>query len=238
MNKLKNIKYDDIVNNDTLVNVIGVGFAIFVIGFIIWTLSYTFAQPFVEETTTTEVEVTDTTAVEITTTEAVTETTTEKPTEVTTTVITTTVVTTDPPKVAYFKVPLDEDLQDYIFEVCADYDVDPVLVMAVIKKESNFKPDTLGDSGRSYGLMQIQPRWHQARADALNCSNLTNPYHNVTVGVDILAELFDTGKSLEWVLMAYNGGASYANKKVAAGEVSDYARTVIKYMNSFKKERV
>lgn len=219
------------INETTIINVLGIGFAIFVIGFMIWALSYTFAQPFIEETTTTEVEVTDTTKVEITTTEAVTETT-IKPT-----VVTTSVVVTEPPKVTYFKVPLDEDLQDYIFEVCADYDVDPALVMAVIKKESNFKPDTLGDSGRSYGLMQIQPRWHQARADALNCSNLTNPYHNVTVGIDILAELFDTGKSLEWVLMAYNGGASYANKKVANGEVSDYARTVINYLNNYKKGR-
>ena len=233
MNKLKNIKYDDIVNNDTLVNVIGVGFAIFVIGFIIWTLSYTFAQPFVEETTTTEVEVTDTTEVEITTTEPIVETTTAKHIEVTTTV-----VTTEPPKVTYFDVPLSESLQDYIFEVCADYDIDPALVVAVIKKESKFKANAKGDSGRSLGLMQIQPKWHQARMDRLGCPDLLNPYDNVTVGVDILAELFDTGKSLGWVLMAYNGGASYANKKVAAGEVSDYTRTVINYMNSFKKERV
>ena len=233
MNKLKNIKYDDIVNNDTLVNVIGVGFAIFVIGFMIWALSYTFAQPYIEETTTTEVEVTDTTKVEITTTEPIVETTTAKHIEVTTTV-----VTTDPPKVVYFDVPLSESLQDYIFEVCADYDIDPALVMAVIKKESKFKANAKGDSGRSLGLMQIQPRWHQARMDRLGCPDLLNPYDNVTVGVDILAELFDTGKSLEWVLMAYNGGASYANKKVAAGEVSDYTRTVINYMNSFKKERV
>lgn len=220
------------INEATIINTLGIGFAIFAIAFMTWALSYTLAYPHIEETTTTEIEVTDTTDVEITTTEAVTETTTEKPTEVTTTV-----VTTEPPKVTYFKVPLDEDLQDYIFEVCADYDIDPALVMAVIKKESNFKPDTLGDSGRSYGLMQVQPRWHQARADALNCSNLTNPYHNVTVGIDILAELFDTGNSLEWVLMAYNGGASYANKKVANGEVSDYAKIVIGYMNTFKKGR-
>lgn len=219
------------INETTIINVLGIGFAIFAIAFMTWAMAYTFSQPFIEETTTTEVEITESTTMEITE-EVETTVATTKPI-----VITTSVVTTEAPKVIYFNVPLDKDLQNYIFEVCADYDIDPDLVMAVIKKESNFKPDTLGDSGRSYGLMQIQPRWHQARADALRCSNLINPYHNVTVGIDILAELFSTGKSLEWVLMAYNGGPSYANKKVANGELSDYARTVIGYMNAFKKER-
>lgn len=216
------------MNKNNLAGIIGVAIAMLIL-IIAMVLVVKFTPN--HEGTTTETLITEATTMEITE-EVETTVATTKPV-----VMTTSVVTTEPPKVTYFKVPLDEDLQDYIFEVCADYDIDPALVMAVIKKESNFKPDTLGDSGRSYGLMQVQPRWHQARADALNCSNLTNPYHNVTVGIDILAELFDTGNSLEWVLMAYNGGPSYANKKVANGEVSDYARTVIGYMNTFKKGR-
>ena len=216
------------INKTMITNALIACCVIFAIAFVTWAVSYIFAKPFMEETTS-EIEVTDTTEVEITMTEA----TTEKIIEVTTTV-----VVTEAPKVKYFDVPLDKSLQDYIFEVCASYDVDPALVVAIIKKESNFNDDAEGDSGRSLGLMQIQPRWHQARMDRLKCPDLLNPYHNVTVGTDLLAELFRSGKSLEWVLMAYNGGASYANKKVAAGEVSDYARTVISYMNSFKKERV
>lgn len=216
------------MNKNNLAGIIGVAIAVLIL-IIAIVLVVRFTPN--HEGTTTETLITEATTMEITE-EVETTVATTKPV-----VITTSVVTTEPPKVTYFNVPLDKDLQDYIFEVCADYDVDPALVMAVIKKESGFKADTLGDSGRSHGLMQIQPRWHQARADALNCSNLLNPYHNVTVGIDLLAELFSTGKSLEWVLMAYNGGPSYANKKVAAGIVSDYARTVIGYMNTFKKGR-
>lgn len=214
------------MNKNNLAGIIGVAIAMLIL-IIAMVLVVKFTPN--HEGTTTETLITEATTMEITE-EVETTVATTKPV-----VMTTSVVTTEPPKVTYFNVPLDKDLQNYIFEVCADYDVDPALVMAVIKKESNFKPDTLGDSGRSHGLMQIQPRWHQARADALNCSNLLNPYHNVTVGIDLLAELFSTGKSLEWVLMAYNGGPSYANKKVANGELSDYARTVIGYMNTFKK---
>lgn len=128
---------------------------------------------------------------------------------------------------AYFDVPLSEDLQDYIFELCEKYSVDPAIVIAMIERESNYKAGALGDRGNSHGLMQIQPRWNQARMNKLNCQNLLDPYQNVTVGVDLLGELFGKGKTVEWVLMAYNGGESYANRKAKAGEVSDYAKYVL-----------
>lgn len=127
----------------------------------------------------------------------------------------------------YFDVPLSEDLQDHIFMVCESYGIDPAIVIAMIQRESNFVIDIVGDNGNSFGLMQIQPRWHRDRMEKLGCTDLLNPYQNVNVGVDYLAELFEKGKSVEWVLMAYNGGPSYANKKAANGEVSTYARDVI-----------
>ena len=127
----------------------------------------------------------------------------------------------------YFDVPLDEDLQDHIFMVCESYGIDPAIVIAMIQRESNFVIDVVGDNGNSFGLMQIQPRWDRDRMEKLGCTDLLNPYQNVNVGVDYLAELFEKGKSVEWVLMAYNGGPSYARKKAANGEVSTYAREVI-----------
>lgn len=129
--------------------------------------------------------------------------------------------------VTYFDVPLDEYLQDHIFAVCRWYDIDPALVIAIIDRESDFRPSLRGDNGASYGLMQIQLRWHEDRMISLGHSDLLNPYVNIVVGVDYLAELFERGKPVEWVLMAYNGGPSYANKKFAKGEVSVYARTVL-----------
>lgn len=131
------------------------------------------------------------------------------------------------PEVRYFDVPLDESLQDLIFELCEERGIDPAIIIAMIEKESRFRADIKGDKGRSYGLMQIQPRYHQDRADRLGCPDLMNPYHNVTVGIDLLGDLIESGGSIEWALMAYNGGASYANKKASKGIVSDYAKEVI-----------
>ena len=127
----------------------------------------------------------------------------------------------------YFDVPMAEEFQDHIFELCEKNNVDPALVVAMIGKESVYNVKAIGDGGNSLGLMQIQPRWHYERMEKLGCSDLLDPYQNVMVGIDILAELFATGKSTEWVLMAYNGGRSYANEKTALGIVSDYANTIM-----------
>lgn len=131
------------------------------------------------------------------------------------------------PDTLYFDVPLDRDLQDHIFKLCEEADIDPAIVIAMIEKESGYTADILGDNGNSYGLMQIQPRWHYDRMERLECYDLLDPYQNVTVGIDFLAELKRSDKSIEWVLMAYNGGPAYANRKISNGEISDYARLVL-----------
>ena len=131
------------------------------------------------------------------------------------------------PTVSYFDVPLSEDLQSHIFKLCDENGVNPSIVVAMIGKESVYNSDAVGDGGNSLGLMQIQPRWHRERMKKLGTTNLFDPYQNVAVGIDILAELFATGKSTEWVLMAYNGGRAYANEKSALDIVSDYANTVM-----------
>ena len=131
------------------------------------------------------------------------------------------------PANTYFDVPLDEDLQDHIFEVCEIYEVDPAIVVAMIKKESTYRPGTIGDNGNSFGLMQVQPKWHQARMDKLGVTDLLDPYQNVLVGVDYLAELFGHGRDLKWTLMAYNGGVKHANKMTMENTVTDYAKIVM-----------
>lgn len=137
---------------------------------------------------------------------------------------------------SYFNVPLDHKLQDHIFALCEEKCIDPAIIIAMIDKESKFDIDIIGDKGKSYGLMQIQPRWHKERMEDLGVTDLLDPYQNVTVGIDILAELLESGKSLEWALMAYNGGHSYANRLEAEGRLSTYASTVIEIASELERE--
>lgn len=127
----------------------------------------------------------------------------------------------------YYDVPLDIDLQEHIFALCEIYGIDPAVVISVIARESSFRSQVMGDGGESYGLMQIKKKWHTARMERLGVTDLLDPYQNVTVGIDLLAELLRYGDSLEWALMCYNGGYAYADKRAASGKISDYAKGVI-----------
>lgn len=131
-------------------------------------------------------------------------------------------------EVVYFDVPMSEELQDHIFEQCEAVGLEPEIVVAVIARESMYDSDAIGDSGRAFGLMQIHPRWHSERMEELGCTDLLNPFENVTVGIDILGELYGSGDgSIEWALMAYNGGDSYADQLVSEGRVSEYVKDVL-----------
>lgn len=138
----------------------------------------------------------------------------------------------------YYDVPLDADLQEHIFALCEIYEIDPAVVISVIARESSFRPGVMGDKGESYGLMQIKKKWHTARMERLGVTDLLDPYQNVTVGIDLLAELLRYGDSLEWALMCYNGGYAYADKRMKSGKISDYAEAVIRMSNELKLQPI
>jgi hypothetical protein len=143
----------------------------------------------------------------------------------------------EPLERSYFDIPLEKSLQDYILELCYEKYIDPELIFAMISVESSYKADTIGDNGNSFGLMQIQPRWHQKRMDKLGCDDLLDPYQNVTVGIDYFTEMLEEGGTIKWALLAYNGGPSYANRMTDAGETSAYVTKVYDRMNALKEQR-
>lgn len=136
----------------------------------------------------------------------------------------------------YYDVPLDVDLQTHIIDLCRKYDIDPAIVVALIERESEYDDQAVGDKGKSLGLMQVQPKWHSDRMKKLGCEDLLDPYQNVEVGIDYLAELFSTGKSTYWVLMAYNGGYSYADEKVAQNGITWYAVAIMRRADELRGE--
>lgn len=133
----------------------------------------------------------------------------------------------------YYDVPLSHDMQDYIREVCAEYpaeinEVSLELVLAVIQQETNFDASAVGDNCDSYGLMQIQPKWHADRMEKLGVTDLFDPRQNVRVGIDYLAELLQK-YTLDGALTAYNAGECGAEKLYfSKGETtSPYASSVL-----------
>jgi len=124
------------------------------------------------------------------------------------------------PTVSYYNVDLSPDVQNVIFKECEKYDIDPSIVIAMIEKESHFNPSAIGDNGKSFGLMQIQPRWHSKRMELLGCTDLLDPVQNVTVGIDYLGEMYIRYGDIGLALTAYNSGS-------AKNGLNGYAVTVM-----------
>ena len=134
-------------------------------------------------------------------------------------------------------IPLDADTQRLLYQACDETGIRYELALSVIWRESRFT-NIIGDSGASVGYMQVQPRWHGDRMERLGVSDLADPYGNFLVGCDYLAEMLEKERGVEWALMAYNGGPSYANKMAKAEKVSKYAKDVLEYMNNLKTEEI
>ena len=175
----------------------------------------TYEPTTIETTTETTKKVTEPTATEPPVTEAI------EPTEPTDTEpVETEPVETEPPVVLY-NVPLDAELQIHIIETAEEYGIDPAIIFAMAYRESAYNPGIMGDGGNSYGLMQIQPRWHSERMERLGCLDLLDPYQNVTVAIDYLAEMLGWyGGDMAKALVAYNQG-SYT------GTITRYAVAVL-----------
>ena len=121
----------------------------------------------------------------------------------------------------YFDVPLSEDLQDHIFQLCEDNGIDPAIIVAMCFCESTYDANRIGDGGNSFGLMQIQPRWHSKRMERLGCTDLLDPFQNVTVGVDYLCEQLNRyDGDMAKALVGYNQGSF-------KGTVTQYAKDVM-----------
>ena len=108
-------------------------------------------------------------------------------------------------------VPMDEDLQEFIFCASYGYNIEFPFVMALINQESTFRSDIISDSN-DYGLMQINKINHEWLTETLGITNYLDPYENVRAGTYILMNLFEKYEDPAKVLMAYNMGERTARR--------------------------
>jgi len=119
---------------------------------------------------------------------------------------------------------------DIINNACDRHGVDPSLVHAIVKVESDFNPYAMSSKG-AMGLMQLMPQ----TAVELNVKNSFNPMENIDGGVKYLRYLIDRYEgNLSLALAAYNAGETSVKRWGTVPpfkETQQYVQKILKLYN-------
>lgn len=119
---------------------------------------------------------------------------------------------------------------ELINTACDRQGIDPALVHAIVKVESDFNPYALSRKG-AMGLMQLMPQ----TAVEMNVRNSFNPYENIDGGVKYLRYLIDRYEgNLSLALAAYNSGETAVKKWGTIPpyrETQNYVQRIMKIYN-------
>lgn len=119
------------------------------------------------------------------------------------------------------KITYPKSHWDTVEQYAGAFDVDPYLVMAIIKVESNFRPAARSKSG-ALGLMQVMPdtgRWAAGMLGVAGHYNerLLEPDYNIMIGSWYIDHLLELYQDATLAIAAYNAGRGNVDRWLADG---------------------
>ncbi|MEW6107612.1 MAG: lytic transglycosylase domain-containing protein [Nitrospirota bacterium] len=122
----------------------------------------------------------------------------------------------------------------YVHKAAVKYQIEPELIHAVIKTESNGNHRAVSRKG-AMGLMQLMP----STASDMNVGNPFNPEENIDGGTKYLKYLLEKfNGNLTLALAAYNSGPKTVEKYGSVPPISETRQYVNKIFSIYRGKRV
>ena len=138
-------------------------------------------------------------------------------------------------KARYHHGLIDLELEQAVSRAAQQYQIQPALLLAVMKAESSFNPTVVSRAG-AVGLMQLIPE----TAIRHGVRNLYDTNENITGGAKHLRYLLDRFHgNLRLAVAAYNAGERKVDRYGQIPpykETQDYVKRVLVYYRGYKKD--
>lgn len=117
------------------------------------------------------------------------------------------------------EIPMPAKIQKYVEDVCTINDIDPLLVLAIIERESGYQPNEVNSLTGCAGLMQLSPDTLEWLYTQTGCKyDPFDPYQNIAGGVYLLRWLLNWyDNDLPKALLAYAQGIGTATNMLKDG---------------------
>ena len=144
-------------------------------------------------------------------------------------------ITTQQADTPYLRdIPLSDELQQYTYETATEYGVNYDLMLAIMQTESQFT-NVISDNGEDIGLCQINTINAEWLYTDYGIYNLMDERQNIEACAIILSKLQGQFNEENHVVMAYNLGASKAEKYISSGKITEYTEKVYENMEEIKE---